>query len=102
MKKVIYLMMAIVCVSCTTIGTKFDLSDLDGLVPGQTTLQEVSELLGPPVAASAMDNGAMLYEWHYVRTRFGGASTSFATISFDDRKIMIRVEHQAAKNMSML
>jgi len=95
-------MMAIVCISCTTIGNKFDFSDLDKLVAGQTTLQEASDILGPPVAASAMDNGGMLYQWQYVRTRIGGGSTSFAAISFDDQKIMIRVEQQATKNMSML
>ena len=102
MKKIIFPMIAIICVSCTTIGNKFDLSDVNELVPGQTSLQEASELLGPPVAASAMDGGSMLYQWQYVRTRIGGASTAFVAISFDDQKTMIRVEHQAGKNMSML
>ena len=44
MKKIIFLMIAIICVSCTTVGTKFDIDELEEKGTLGKKLYEESEL----------------------------------------------------------
>ena len=92
MKKIIFLMIAIICVSCTTVGTKFDIDDVDELVPGQTTLQEATELLGKPSTIAFMSGGT-IYVWQYMRVGIGRVTNSAVAITFDDQGIMTNVRH---------
>ena len=83
-RKIIFLSIAMVCVSCVTnpkVGTTFDLNDANGMVPGQTTIEE---------AASESVNDPPAYQWRYPKPG-GDTPDALAVMLFDDQEVMTKV-----------
>jgi len=89
-----FLMVIITFVAaCTTIGNKFDPQDINLLTPQVSTISDATNLLGPPMAQSALPNGAMLYQWQYAQGTLVGGSGAHVAIIFDGEGIMVKVQH---------
>jgi hypothetical protein len=94
MKKLaIVAMVATLCVSCMTVGNKFDPNSVSLLKPGESTIDDATELMGLPMAQSVMPDGNMLYQWQYVQgTPVGGSGAHIAILFTADGK-MVQVKH---------
>ena len=79
--------------ACTTVGNKFDPQDINLLTPQVSTISDATKLLGPPMAQSALPNGAMLYQWQYVQGTLVGGSGAHVAIVFDAEGTMVKVQH---------
>jgi outer membrane protein assembly factor BamE (lipoprotein component of BamABCDE complex) len=90
--KIVATCMLIMAVSaCTTVGNKFDISKVDQLKPGVSTIADAQSLLGAPTSKSEMADHAELLQWQYVQGTVVGGSASHTAILFDRYGKMVRV-----------
>jgi hypothetical protein len=82
--------------ACTTIGNKFDPQNINLLTPQVSSISDATLLLGPPMAQSAMPDGATLYQWQYAQGTLVGGSGAHLAILFDSEGTMIKVQHMSS------
>lgn len=80
---------------CVTIGHRFDSRKVDLLVPGVSTIQDATTLLGEPSAESTYPDGSRLLQWQYVQGTPVGGSGEHVAILFDVGGLMVRVTHRS-------
>jgi len=81
---------------CMTVGTKFNPALVAELTPKVSTIQDATELLGPPTSQTAMGNGTTLYQWNYSQgTALGTGSGAHVAMLFDGADTMMGVQHQS-------
>jgi hypothetical protein len=87
---------AFILLGCMTVGSKFDIANVDQLRPGVSSLTDAKALLGPPTAESTHADGAKLLQWQYSQGTLVGGSGAHAAILFDATGMMVRVIHKFA------
>jgi hypothetical protein len=79
--------------SCMNAGNRFDVDKVSALSPAKSTISDATELLGKPTSRSALPNGGSLIEWSYSTGSPLGGSAGQASIIFDDKERMVRIDH---------
>ena len=106
-KKTIYMLAAfLVLTACTTrttiIGSDFDYSKGDLIVKGQTTKQEIMQMVGQPFDKTLDESGAekwiYLYEVKKIRTSGGGFRGPRHEGTITTKKIEIIFDQDVVKN----
>lgn len=98
-KYFVSIVILICCISCTTVGNKFDPQVVNQLKPNISTIDEATGLMGPPMAQSAMPGGNTLYQWQYAQGTIVGGSGAHVAILFDPNGVMLRVQHMSSTSM---
>ena len=76
---------------CASVGTEFDISAVDSLVPGETTYQEAVNILGgPPAGSQTNDAGETAYRWLWSRSKGFGATADRVDLLFDSEGVFVR------------
>lgn len=83
-----------------TSSTEIDLNDVNRMIPSQTTIEEATELLGPPIMASVNIDGSTVYQWQNLDTMVRDATVAATGILFDDQGIMVKVQSQRNQKLS--
>ena len=89
-------LLAVWLAACMTIGSKFDLSKVDQLTPGVSTMSDAIQLLGPVRAESTLQNNSKLLQWQYVQGTPVGGSGAHLAILFDASGKMVRITHKSS------
>lgn len=93
MKKLfVSLSAAAILAACVSVGSKFDMADVDAMQPGQTTIADAKAKLGLPNSQAVGANGVTSLLWSYVSASPFGVNTNRGVIIlFDKDGKMIRV-----------
>ena len=83
-----------------TSSTEIDLNDVNRMIPSQTTIEEATELLGPPIMATVNIDGSTVYQWQNLDTMVRDATVAGTGILFDDQGIMVKVQSQRNQKLS--
>jgi hypothetical protein len=98
---VLVFFMLFFCVSCMTVGNKFDPQSVNQLIPNVSTLDDATRLMGPPMAQTALPNGNTLYQWQYSQgTAIGTGSAAHVAIIFNPDGIMLKVHHKSSTSIN--
>lgn len=89
------LVLPMVLIACTTIGTTFDIERADQLKPGVSTISDATRLLGPAKYETTRGDDSKILQWQYVRGTFVGGSGAHLAILFDASGTMVRVVHRS-------
>ncbi len=85
-----------IIVACASSGRNFDMNVIDSFIPGQTTLQEAIDKLGPPTARSQLSNGEFMLGWNYATASAVAGRSKSAYIQFSPdgkmKKVVNRME----------
>lgn len=90
-KSVITIVIALTLVACASAGKKFNMADVDAMIPGQTTIADAKTTLGPPSTEAVGANGNTQLGWGYSSASPLGAEVKTVVILFDSQGKMIRV-----------
>lgn len=76
---------------CASVGQDFDMTEVDRLQPGVTTLEQVKQRLGKPRRIDNTADGLVGVTWTRAQAVMGSISTKGVTILFDKDGKMVRV-----------
>ena len=96
MRNLILALTIIAVAACTTIGNKFDPQNINLLTPKVSSISDVTQLLGPPMAQSSMSDGSTLYQCQYAQGSLMGGSGAHVAILFDSKGTMVKVQHMSS------
>jgi len=92
--KALFAAIALLLVSaCASVGTKFEMSDVDAMQPGVTTYSEAEHKLGKPDSVRFGADGSKSASWLWVQTGMGTQTQRRGVrILFDKDAKMVRLE----------
>jgi hypothetical protein len=73
---------------CATIGHEFAVSEVDQIVIGQTTMEDVKRLFGNPWRTGVEDGRTTWTYGHYRYSIFGRAKTRDLVLRFDENNVV--------------
>ena len=75
MKKILCILTAVALLSgCASVGRKLDQSKVDQIKKGETTRDQVIQLIGSPDQITRTGDGVVVFQYMYVRASANGAS----------------------------
>lgn len=80
--------------ACATSGNKFEMSEVDSMQSGVTTIQEAQARLGKPTSVSNMANGSTLLQWMFIEASAFHSTGRHVAVLFDSNGKMIRITHK--------
>ena len=87
-------------VSCTSVGSKYNIEALPQLSPGSTTITEAVSLLGEPTHRNTLPDGTTLLQWNYSLVVYTTVRGTHHAILFDTNGIMLRVTMNGKTRMN--
>lgn len=75
MRSVFLLLMAVTLAGCATSGSRISQSQMDRIVTGQTTRDEMISVFGPPNTETVNADGSSVLGWGYAHIGFAGIGT---------------------------
>lgn len=92
MRKLLIIVSTLVLLTgCATRGEKFEMSDVNTMQPGVTTLSDAKEKLGKPRGTKFDENGNKIVTWMWVQASMVGRDARGVRIMFDKDDKMVRV-----------
>jgi hypothetical protein len=89
------LLAVLILPACVSVGGGFEISRVDELKPGVSTVEDAIRVLGTPMSESTLPSGARILQWNSARAGIFGATATHAAILFDEQGVMTRVTHKA-------
>lgn len=81
MRSVFLLLMAVTLAGCATSGSRISQSQMDRIVTGQTTRDEMISVFGPPNTETVNADGSSVLGWGYAHIGFAGIGTEVQGIA---------------------
>lgn len=84
---------------CVSVGTKFDIADVEAFQPGITTRADAERILGKPNSISNLADGTTLLQWIHTQAVLASAESNHVALLFDASGKFLRVAHQTQTRM---